>query len=322
MADIRYDIIGDIHGHVLELRQLLQTLGYREAGEGYIHPEKKRKPLFVGDYIDRGSESVEVLDLVMGMEQAGEAVALMGNHEFNALCYHTPGEAGEPLRPHTAKNTKQHEATLAGLARHNTSFSKYRDWLLSLPLFLEEDGFRAVHACWDETRIAFLRDRMPAARLSDSLLTEAAARGSELYDAVEVVLKGREIDLPEGLFFYDKDGHIRYNMRIRWWENPEGATYNDLRVKPDCDCGDAPVALDLLPDRWHYGSAEKPVFFGHYWLQGDPALFRDNVCCLDYSIGKGETLAAYTWDGKPRLNSENFTAIRHRMHGWGAIRSV
>lgn len=315
MADIQYDLIGDIHGHVLELRQLLEKLGYREAGESYVHPDKNRMPLFVGDYIDRGQESVEVLDLVMHMEQNGRAIALMGNHEYNALCFHSTGSSGEPLRSHNEKHLKQHKETLSAFERHETSFSAYRDWLFSLPLFFEEDAFRAVHACWDDTRIAYLRDRMGGIRMKEALLEESAQRGSELYEAVEIVLKGREIDLPEGQFFFDKDGHIRYNMRIRWWENPAESTYNGLRVKPDCDCGDMPVPRDLLPDLWYYKPEDKPVFFGHYWLEGQPALFRENVCCLDYSVGKQGTLAAYTWDGKPELSAGNLTAVKHRVHG-------
>ena len=46
------------------------------------------------------------------MKTRDAATAVMGNHEFNAICYHTPDGAGDFLRPHTEKNTRQHGATL------------------------------------------------------------------------------------------------------------------------------------------------------------------------------------------------------------------
>ncbi|WP_206017961.1 hypothetical protein [Rhodohalobacter barkolensis] len=50
-----------------------------------------------------------------------------------------------------------------------------------------------------------------------------------------------------------------------------------------------------------YGRDDRPVFFGHYWLQGNPSLYRENICCLDYSVAKGEKLVAYRFDGEEKL---------------------
>jgi len=85
-----YDLIGDIHGHATELTRLLQHLGYIEDDHGFKHPS--RKVIFLGDFIDRGEKLVEhkqLLSLVMEMVRSGNALAVMGNHEFNALAYHT-----------------------------------------------------------------------------------------------------------------------------------------------------------------------------------------------------------------------------------------
>lgn len=46
-----YDIIGDIHGRELELRVLLERLGYQRQDGVWRHPQ--RKTLFIGDFIDR-----------------------------------------------------------------------------------------------------------------------------------------------------------------------------------------------------------------------------------------------------------------------------
>lgn len=111
-----YDLIGDVHGHAEALEALLGKLGYRDTGGAYRHPDGRRA-LFVGDYVDRGPDNVGVLDTVRRMVDAGQAVALMGNHEYNALCYHTRRPDGQGhLRPQTAKNRQQHARTLEDFA--------------------------------------------------------------------------------------------------------------------------------------------------------------------------------------------------------------
>ena len=88
-----YDIIGDIHGHADELVELLGLLGYESQDNVYTHPT--RTAVFVGDFIDRGPRIREVLRLVRPMCESGSALAVMGNHEFNALAFHTPN----PVNP-------------------------------------------------------------------------------------------------------------------------------------------------------------------------------------------------------------------------------
>ena len=99
-----YDIIGDIHGHADALVTLLRKLGYREQQRAWKHPG--RTAIFVGDFIDRGPGQLETVNLVRSMVEAGAALAVMGNHEFNAIAWNTPHPdlAGEYLRRRNAKN--------------------------------------------------------------------------------------------------------------------------------------------------------------------------------------------------------------------------
>ena len=78
-----YDLIGDIHGHADELVRLLELLGYEKNQGTYRHTE--RKVIFLGDFIDRGPEIRQVLETVRPMVEAGHALAVMSNHELNAL---------------------------------------------------------------------------------------------------------------------------------------------------------------------------------------------------------------------------------------------
>lgn len=77
-----FDIIGDVHGCCDELVALLAKLGYElsEDGSTAHHPEG-RKAVFLGDLVDRGPKTPEVVRLVMGMFASGSALCVPGNHE-------------------------------------------------------------------------------------------------------------------------------------------------------------------------------------------------------------------------------------------------
>ena len=69
-----YDIIGDVHGHVRELRTLLEKMGYREGRGIYRH--SSRTAIFVGDLIDRGPANIEAAtDLPLKYPPSGIRVA-------------------------------------------------------------------------------------------------------------------------------------------------------------------------------------------------------------------------------------------------------
>lgn len=78
------DIIGDVHGCYDELVRLLSDLGYIRTAGTWLHPEG-RKAVFVGDLVDRGPKTPEVLKLVMGMTSAGSAYCVPGNHDIKLM---------------------------------------------------------------------------------------------------------------------------------------------------------------------------------------------------------------------------------------------
>ena len=79
-----FDVIGDVHGCFDELCDLLTTLGYAIEGHGVTPPEG-RKAVFLGDLVDRGPKTPDVLKLVMGMVAAGTALCVPGNHDVKLL---------------------------------------------------------------------------------------------------------------------------------------------------------------------------------------------------------------------------------------------
>lgn len=302
------DFIGDIHGHADKLEQLLQKLGYSKKEDHYSHPE--RKVVFVGDYIDRGPEIVKTLAIVKKMVDNESAIALMGNHEYNALCFHFQENGGGHLRKHLIKNIIQHYETLKQFQNQQDLYEEYIDWCKTLPLFYETETFRAVHACWDDKNISYLKKRLINNRLTDELIYESVKKGTELYEAIDETLKGKEIKSPGGIkSFTDKDGTERNKIRIKWWENPAEMTYKSYSVVPLPDLPETPVDLSLLKNKDYYKIDEKYVFFGHYWLEGEPLIYRENICCLDYSVAKGGHLVAYSLDEELKLDNRKLTYV-------------
>lgn len=287
-----YDLIGDIHGQHQKLLNLLDALGYQKKnkhpGATWRHPAG-RKVIFLGDYIDRGPAIREVLHTVRGMVEAGEALAIMGNHEYNVVCAETPDGKGGFLRPEEKNRGGQLE-TKRQFAGLEAEWEEWKVWMKRLPMFLDLGGLRAVHACWDAHRIERLRGRS----IEDSeFLVQSATPCTAEHRAVEHVLKGPELKMPDGHFFYDKENIARRTVRVRWWNLPERAQVSHLAMPEPFDVsGDAaPHDIRRIPC---YGPDEPPVFFGHYWLTDPaPAALAPNVYCLDYSVAAGGFLCGY-----------------------------
>ena len=310
-----YDVIGDIHGHGEELLSLLERLGYSHDGSSYRH--ESRQVIFLGDYVDRGDQQKLVLDTVMAMCERGSARAIMGNHEFNALAFHTedPARPGTWLRPRSNKNTRQHIAFLNEYLGSEEELKRVLDWFMTLSLWLElPEGLRLVHACWYEPSIDTLEPLLgPGCTLTRELLVHASDPERPEYSAVEILLKGRELALPQGISFRDKDGNHRCEMRIKWWQD-DPSTYADLAMPPYVVERNPGLGKVALPQGvvTGYGAAEVPVLFGHYWFEGDPTTILDNVACLDYSVPRPTgKLVAYRWSGESRLLQENFVSVHN-----------
>lgn len=301
------DLIGDIHGHADKLKELLQKLGYTKRKGAYFHPNKK--VLFVGDYIDRGPKIKETLEIVRAMVDNENAIALMGNHEYNALCFHFQETQGGHLRKHLIKNIIQHYETLKQFQNKQKEYEACIDWFKTLPLFYETDAFRAVHACWDHNSIEYLKNNLKNNRLTDELIFESVKQGTALNIAIDQTLKGKEMTMPPGFSFTDKDGTERTAFRTKWWENPSEMTYKSISVEPIENLPDQPIEISAIKSADYYPPGDKKVFFGHYWLQGEPSLYKDNICCLDYSIAKGGKLVAYQLDDEKKLEQNKLLYV-------------
>mgnify|MGYP002632356293 CR=1 FL=1 len=256
---MNYDFIGDIHGHREELELLFEKLGY-EKRDGEWYPHANVTPVFLGDFIDRGPDSRGVVDIVRPMIESGRALAVMGNHEYNAICYWSRIPTHGYLRSHNPKNVKQHAAFLCQYMEDTAAWADVVDWFMTLPLFLElDEGPRVVHACWDQTMITEVQQSGDV-RMSPAFLLASARKTSREHAVIEQLLKGPEEKVAP---FVDEDGIPRTHARVKWWREY---------------------------------TAPRGVVFGHYWMEPDDEVNPGNRwICVDLSVAKEGALACYQW---------------------------
>lgn len=296
-----YNIIGDVHGYADHLISLLEKLGYVLVDGAYIHPEGI-KVIFVGDYIDRGVKEKRTIETVKAMVDAGSAIALMGNHEYNAICYATKIN-GEYIRKHTEKNTMQHQAFLDEYPFGSKEYLEAIEWFKTLPIFFEEDNLRVVHAAWVSSEVEKIKPLLNKDNTITHELLVEVEKETWVYDTMEVLLKGVEYNLPNGMKWKDKDGVERGTMRFNWFKPVEKVTYKNCALSiPDY------VALpdSLIENAEPPYNEESVVFFGHYWMTGKPERETNKIACVDYSVAKGGNLVAYKWRGEKELKNSNY----------------
>ncbi|PNG15353.1 metallophosphoesterase [Stutzerimonas stutzeri] len=307
-----YDLIGDVHGCAHTLTHLLDQLGYRRHAGVWTHA--RRQVIFLGDIIDRGPRIREALHLVHDMVEAGQAHCIMGNHEFNALGWFTPAppESGKAfVRDHTPRYEMLLRQTFEQFERYADEWQAFLAWFVELPLFLENERFRVVHACWDNSVIGRLRQRLSEGRLDADFLREAAFADAFAAKALDRLLRGTDMPLPAGLTLTSAEGFTRNFFRTKFWEeNPR--TYGDVVFQPDGlpeQAARLPLSESQKSRLFLYGPDDPLLFVGHYWRSGVPAPIRHNLACLDYSAVKYGKLVAYRLDRETRLDPAKFVWV-------------
>jgi hypothetical protein len=318
MLDVTsYDIIGDVHGCADKLMGLLELLGYSVKDGAYRHSE--RQAIFVGDLIDRGPQQVETIEVVRAMIDAGTAQIVMGNHEFNAISFATPNPEipGEFVRRHSDRNYRQTEEFLEQVQLKPGMYLDAIEWFKTFPLSLDLGSIRIVHACWYDQAIEAVKQWIdPGAPMSTEFVVAANQKGTPQHEAIEVLLKGPELDLKRygQAGFFDKDGHLRRGARIRWWDS-SAATLRQLAEIPGDANSEHGKPYPKLPktecteEMAYEYHGDLPVFFGHYWRTGKPNLAGEKTVCVDYSAVKGGPLVAYQWDEGDDLKNSAFQFV-------------
>ncbi len=297
------DIVGDVHGEIDALRTLLlQRLGYRADG---THPAG-RTAVFIGDLVDRGEDSLATVRFVRSWIEAGRAACVLGNHELNLLL--GKRRAGNEWFYGEEQGLPDGGGVVAQrVLGSDSERTELLEFFEPLPLALEREDLRVVHACWDDPSVAALRAARGSARARffaarDRIESALAARGVhperieadvERQNANAVAVCTSGLERPAAAPFR-AGGRMRRVERVAWWD--------EYREEP-------------------------AVVFGHYWrglLEADwpvhrgPYLFagiapevalgpRRNAFCVDYSVGYRNVGRAH---GDPQRRRNALAALR------------
>ncbi len=284
---------------------MLKHLGYDEDG---AHPDG-RSLVFVGDFCDRGPDSPAVLALVQALVESKRAVAVLGNHEINLLREDAKEGSGWFFGSRRQKDHGKYEP-----------YKKVSDearvrivaFLASLPVGLEREDLRVIHAAWMAEQIDVARglplgtfreryEEWEKAAKHHAIETEIEIRVAKDLDSWEHNLDDpmkvppflpavaeHDVNMQmmnplkvltsgverEGQAPFYSSGKWRFAERVQWWDEYEDAV---------------------------------PVVIGHYWRRvnrfdpakagkGGPDLFDNlkptawhgkhgNVFCVDFSVG-------------------------------------
>lgn len=145
-------VISDIHGCIEQFQSLLKLAEYDPSSD---------KLIMIGDYVDRGPQSREVVEQVRTLVEQHGAIALRGNHDQRLVDFIRSGDPGviDKFMTYGGQSTvisylglqcseadvdeRMVEEARAAIAEH---FSSHIDFLAGLPLYAEDDSHIYVHA--------------------------------------------------------------------------------------------------------------------------------------------------------------------------------
>ncbi len=129
MSQARQVVIGDVHGHYDGLMHLMDAIAPTPDDEVY----------FLGDLIDRGAKSAQVLDFV----QQNGYVSLLGNHEQMLLEAFPEGKVSTPALQAWLYSGGQ--STVSSYEKPEQLLDKL-DWIRTFPTHLDLGKIWLVHA--------------------------------------------------------------------------------------------------------------------------------------------------------------------------------
>jgi hypothetical protein len=300
------DIIGDIHGEHVALDHLLRALGYDRDGR---HPDDRRL-VFIGDLCDRGPDSPAVIAFVARLVAAGRAQCVLGNHELNLLRAAPKSGNGWFFDP----DHDRAKGKYLGSARaHADQRVPVRNFLATLPVALERDDLRLVHAAWQPAAVAALRaapahettlgfyDRHARAAYAAWQADPRAAHAVTEWRDWGSQLEEREARVPLLEAMGQSDAHFQMSNPLR----VVTSGVEELATTPFFASGKWRMVNRVA--WWQRYTDAVPVLFGHYWRwvtpaaqrrfsRGEQDVFagaavnawlgpRANAFCLDFSVG-------------------------------------
>lgn len=141
-SDGKIYVIPDIHGCFKTFKALLKKINLQSTDQLFL----------LGDYIDRGVSSCEVVDYIIDLQKDNNIYPLKGNHEEELLLmeeYSSINMVSQYLEKENTHGLYTEKLTLK---------EKYFTFFNSLPYFVENENFIFVHAGFDLESVDAFRD--------------------------------------------------------------------------------------------------------------------------------------------------------------------
>jgi hypothetical protein len=265
----------------------------------------------VGDFINRGPEIRKTIRIIRAMVENGSALAILGNHEINAIIYHLKDKQGFSLVKQPSKYFLSLYKTINEYSLNSTEWREHLKWMRSLPLYLDLGEIRVVHACWSDN----------AVRVADSLYDEGKIKkkvfrkihrktDTEISKSVWLLTKGVNLKLPGDLKIISNKGISPRSIRTQWWDELEGKTFEQLSFESKFKLPEYTVPHEILPVTYPYPENAPIVFIGHYCRGKGPHILKSNVCCVDSCVTGTKRLLAYQWNGEKELILNNLVQVK------------
>ncbi len=130
-----YYFIGDIHGYADKLMSLFKVLKDVITEDDTI--------IFLGDYIDRGRYSYEVIEYLLAISKKYSTIFLMGNHEDMLLKYLSGNDYNNIFMYNGGRTTEKSYRRNCG--KFELPYA-HHDFFHNLIYYYEGEDFIAVHA--------------------------------------------------------------------------------------------------------------------------------------------------------------------------------
>jgi serine/threonine protein phosphatase 1 len=174
--------IGDIHGSLAKLRDLLARCEAHAAGRPMTF-------VFLGDYIDRGLDAAGVIDMVVGLQSKlrEHCIALMGNHEAMALDVIDGKTPAQVWLPQGGVQTLRSY----GVVRPRELPREHVDWMRGLRLTYDDGRRFYVHAGVDPSRPLDAQDSEDLIWMREPFLSHDGDYGRLIVHGHTPVIDGR-----------------------------------------------------------------------------------------------------------------------------------
>ena len=304
LPDNPLDIVGDIHGELTALTELLRHLGYDACGQHAAG----RKLVFVGDLCDRGPDSQGVIELVRHLMTQGNAYTILGNHEINLLIDDAKDGSGWFFDERFERDQRNYAPFRRTPPEERATL---RHFLEQLPLALVRDDIRVVHAAWTTAAIEAI-STVPIGDVARQFkawdaMAQSAAEQSGLYERYLQEKKRWAEELE------NESNPPPFLHAIAEYEAAQQMV-NPIKVLTSGIEQTATTAF-FAGNRWRYSDRTKwwdeydeaiPVVIGHYWRLFETPQTLDtprysrlfsglapnawhgkhhSVFCVDYSVG-------------------------------------